>query len=223
MDTDENQNAGQGGNAADDQNQQGGTADGSQNRDDAGTQSEQKRELTQAEIDAIVEGRLGRAKAKWQQDADKARADAEKSEADKAADRAKAAEDKVTATEAKAKGIAARAEAQSVAQELGARTDRMRAIMQMAGADLADVEVNDELEVTDNGRKAIKAAIKQVLKDYPEWAAGASAPGSHNSDAKTSNTLETQIKAAQEKGDFVTAERLHRQLLSSQGKFVVAS
>ena len=52
-----------------------------------------------------------------------------------------------------------------VAQTLGFRADRVNEVLQFA--DLKDIEVNDD---GDADAKAIEAALKPLLKRFPEWA-----------------------------------------------------
>lgn len=157
---------------------QGGNAGGGAGSGEGGEGGQNKPDvvtMSQKELDDLIEGRLGRAKKKWDSDAEEARKKAEmtdserlkaeKEEADKASkDTVQKAADKVRRSEARARLASA-----GVSPE---RVDRAVKLL-----DLADIDVNDDLDVDE---KSLKKAIDDLLKEWPELvgSGGNSAGGS---------------------------------------------
>lgn len=132
--------------------------------DEAADKGGDDKTLTQAEVDAIVEKRLGRAKKAWEKEqaeaAEKAkmteaeRLKAEKAEAEQAAQaRTDAANARVIRAEAKAAALAAKV-----------KPERAKAFLKIL--DLDDIEVDDDGEPDGD---AIKAAVKATLELMPEF------------------------------------------------------
>lgn len=181
-DGDDDGDGGDGSDGVDDQDRDNGADDGSE---DDGKGSEGK--LSQAEVDAIIEKRLGQAKKAWEKDqadaAEKAKmTEAEKAKAEKA-EAEKAAEER-TAT-ANARVI--RSEAKVAAVAAGVRPDRAKAFLRVV--DLEGIEVDDDGEPD---AKAIAKAVKSTLEDFPEFkgAAGGKGPsgGDHGDEPKKKPT-----------------------------------
>lgn len=156
-------------------------------KDESGDRgSDSGKTLTQTEVDAILNKRLGQAKKAWEKEqaeaAEKAKMTeaeklkAEKAEAEKAAaDRTAAADQRVIRSEAKVAAVAA-----------GVKPDRTAAFLRVV--DLDDIEIGDD---GDPDPAAIKAAVEATLKDFPEFkgatATGASG-GEHGDTPKTKPT-----------------------------------
>ena len=219
--------AGSGGNTGDDgqqqqdsqQQQSGGQVDDGQGQSggtggDDGDSGDDKPTITEAQLKA----RLARAEESWKRAQQDEQRRAQQTAEQNANERADEAERNATAAVDKAKNALARSAAGTIAQAEGGRNDRIDAIV--AHADLSEVEVDDDLNVTKEGRRAIKSAVKAVLKDFPEWATESGAPGEHNSDnTQGTSSLESQIAAAQEKNDWRLVEKLRAKQLREQGKF----
>ena len=139
----------------------------------------------QPDIDAIVQKRLGQARKAWQKEADDAAAKAKMTETEQAkaekAEAEKAAEDKSAAADARV----IRAEAKVASVAAGVKPDRAAAFLRIL--DLEDVELGDDGEPD---AKAIAAAIKSTLADFPEFKGvaggkGGASGGEHGGDPKS--------------------------------------
>lgn len=150
-------------NGGDDQGQtdEGDTDQSDEDNDGAGDDAPK---LTQAQVDAIVEKRLGKAKKSWEKEQADAAEKAKMTEADKLkAEKAEAeqdAADKATAADARV----IRSEAKVAAVAAGVRPDRAAAFLRVI--DLDGIEIGDDGEPD---AAAIKAAIETTLKDFPEF------------------------------------------------------
>lgn len=116
-------------------------------------------------INRILSERLAAEKKKHDQALADERAKAGKTAEEKAElERAQAERDskeKITAAQTRA----VQAEAKGIARDLGARPDRLAAILKQA--DLSKAATDDG----DVDEAAVKTAVEAVLKDYPEWKA----------------------------------------------------
>lgn len=142
------------------ESQQGGAPDAEQ--------TEQKVNLTQSELDDLLERERGRASKRAIKDhlAQQARDNATAQQT--AEQRASAAlAERESAAEAREQAANARivhADAKGVAEALGFRADRISSVLRLA--DLTDISVNDS---GDADTKAIRRALEPLLKEYPEW------------------------------------------------------
>lgn len=151
--------------------------------------------MTQAELDAMFDKRIGQARKSWEKELGDAAAAANLTKEEQlAAERdaaIKAGDDKIT----QANQILVNAEARLAAVTAGVKPERAAALLKLA--DLTDVDV-------DNGTvdaKSLKAAIDKAIAEYPEFKAGAAPGGASggdmNSGGQTSEpkTLEDAITA----------------------------
>lgn len=145
-----------------------GTAD--EGKDNKGTEKpEGKPEgltMSQADLDALVERRLGKAKRKWDDEA-KTYADRVKMDEAERAKAERADAEKVSAE--KVKGANTRmikAEAKSAALAAGVKADRLSRFLR--NVDLDNVDVDDDGNLDE---KAVADAVKAALADVPEFAA----------------------------------------------------
>lgn len=151
-----------------------------------GEQDGDKVSMTQAELDALVQKRLGQAQKRWEKDQADAKAKAEMTEAERLkaekADVEKAAAEQVTA----ANNRVIRAEAKAAALAAGVKPDRAAAFLRVA--DLDGIDVDDDGTPDSD---AIAKAVKAVLDDFPEFKgspkAGASG-GEHGDQPKPKPT-----------------------------------
>lgn len=133
----------------------------------AGGEGTGAKPMSQAEIDAIVEKRLGQAKKAWEKDAKTAadrekmdevdRLKAEKEDSDKAA----------AAVTERANQRLVQADAKVAAVSEGANPKRVDALLKLV--DLSNVTVDDDGTVDST---AVAAAIKAGLEEFPEFKAG---------------------------------------------------
>lgn len=149
-----------------------GTGDSGQDNDGG----EKKLELTQAELDKMIDKRLGRAKAKWESElkdysdaenqTETERLQSEKEAAERAAqERTDAANQRLVLADAKVAAVTA-----------GAKSDRVTALLKLV--DLSDIDVDDDGNVD---AKAVEKAVKAGLDEYPEFKASASGGKGGNS------------------------------------------
>lgn len=130
-----------------------------------GSQAGDGRSFSQADLDRIVSERVTAERKRHEQAIADEREKAGKSAEEKAAleqqQRERDAKEKITAAQTRA----VQAEAKGVARDLGARPDRLAAILKQA--DLTEAMSDDG----DLDEAKVKAAVEAVLKDYPEWKA----------------------------------------------------
>lgn len=133
----------------------------SESGDDTGTENDK---TEQPDIDAIVQKRLGQARKQWDKEQADAAAKAKMTEAEQAkaekAEAEKAADEKSSAADARV----IRAEAKVAAVAAGVKPDRAAAFLRIL--ELDGVELDDDGEPD---AKAIAAAIKSTLADFPEF------------------------------------------------------
>jgi len=161
-----------------------GTDDGDQGGDDSGGDEAAKLELTQAELDRMIDKRLGRAKTKWESDL-KGYADAEnQTETERLQAERDAADQRAQQVTEAANTKLVLADAKVAAIAVGAKADRVAALLKLV--DLTDIDVDD-----DDGpdAKAIEKAVAKGLDEYPEFKAGpngrnGSSGGEFNGDSK---------------------------------------
>lgn len=128
--------------------------------------------LSQAEVDAIVQKRLGEARKSWERDAKTAADRAQMDEAERLkAEKADAEAAAQTAT-TKANERLVKADAKIAAQAAGANPKRIDALLRLV--DLTDITVDDDGNVD---TKALQAAITKGLDEYPEFKAGEGGKG----------------------------------------------
>jgi hypothetical protein len=128
----------------------------------------EKLTLTQAELDRMIDKRLGRAKTKWETEL-KAYTDAEgQSEADRLKSEKEAAEQAAQQVTERANQKLIAADAKVAAVGAGAKPDRITALLKLV--DLSDIDVDDD---GTPDLKAIEKAVKKGLVEYPEFKAGA--------------------------------------------------
>lgn len=154
---------------------QGGEGDnpGDDGADDGGGDANDSTlQMTQEELDALIEKRIKRERKKFEKEKERERekqkmTDEEKAETDrKEAERQ--AEEKVEAANQRI----INSEAKAVALEAGIDPNKLKYALKLA--DLEGVEVDDDGEVD---TKAIQASINSVLKDMPELKKGGSPKG----------------------------------------------
>jgi len=178
------------------------------------------RTFTQAEIDKIVQREKRKAAdAERKRIEDEAKT-AAMSETDKLRTEKDAAEKSAQAAINAANQRLVQADAKVAALELGAKPDRVAALLRLA--DLSDVEVDDK-GVVDTA--AVKDALSAVLSEYPEFKAGESSSdtttntrttkvggGSNPSSGTKSLTLDEQYDAAQKAGNVRLMIAIKRQI-----------
>jgi hypothetical protein len=152
--------------------------------DDGDTGGDEQKD--QPDIDAIVQKRLGQARKQWEKDAAAAAEKAKMTEADRLkaekAEAEKAAEERTSAANARV----IRAEAKVAAVAAGVKPDRAAKFLKLL--DLDGVELDDQ---GDPDGKAIAAAIKSTLDDFPEFkgtATKGASGGEHGDEPKTKPT-----------------------------------
>lgn len=122
--------------------------------------------MTQADLDALIDKRLGRAKTQWEKDA---KTEAERAQMDET-ERLKVekadADARADAATEKAKAIAVRAAAKVAALDAKAKPDRVDALLRLV--DLTDVDVDDDGEPD---TAALTKAVTKGLEDFPEFKA----------------------------------------------------
>lgn len=151
----------------------GSGAGGSSGSRDAGQGGDTKKlEITQAELDEMIEKRLTKARKGWDAEITQA---AERAKMDEAA-RAKAEKDDATAAANEATNAANRklvvADAKVAALAAKVPADRVNAFVRLA--DLTEVEVDDDGTVDET---ALSKAVKKTLKDHPFLVADAGGKG----------------------------------------------
>ena len=118
--------------------------------------------LTQAELDAMIEKRQARDRAKWEKEL---KVEAEKAKMDEAtrltAEKAEA-EAKATEATTRANSRLVTAEAKLAASAAGVPADRVAAFVKLA--DLSDIEVDDDGEID---TKALTKVVKATLDANP--------------------------------------------------------
>jgi hypothetical protein len=207
---------------------------GSQNTDDDNDGGEGSNDgaasgktFTQAEIDRIVQREKRKAaEAERKRIEDEAKT-AAMSETDKLRSAKDAAEKSALAAVTAANQRLVQADAKVTALELGAKPDRVTAILRLA--DLSDIEVDDQGVVD---AAAVKDAVNAVLADFPEFKASESSSDTNTTTRNTnvgggSNpaggggkvpSLQEQYAAAQKAGNVPLMMSLNRQIFEEQQK-----
>lgn len=173
---------GGGGNSGDQNSGSGGQNDqgGSSNSDKGASGDDQPKQvqMTQAELDALINKRIGAARASWEKEINNAAARAQETAEQKAQRERDEAIEAAKARDQRAENMLRQAQATIQAGILGVKPERINAALKLA--DLSGIEVKDDVA----DEKAARAAIEAVLKDYPEFkaggteqSAGSSAPG----------------------------------------------
>lgn len=162
----------------DDDDSSNDDADTSGGKQDSGDQSDgdNDKRLTQAEVDAIVEKRLKRAKRQWETDAEQARAKEQMDESERLRAEKQEAEDAANARVQAANDRAVRAETKAIAAELGVKPERIQYAVKLC--DLSDIDVSDDGEPDS---AAIKVQLEAVTKDMPELIGGGTRGGAGGS------------------------------------------
>lgn len=144
----------------------GSSAQGTDGKtDDTKTDSAETITLTQADLDALVEKRLGKARKTWEVEANTAAERAKLDEVERL--KAEKADAERAAAEAQAAALAVRVagEAERAALLAGVRPDRVGRFMRLV--DLADL---DELTVdSEPDRDTIVKLVAKALEDVPEF------------------------------------------------------
>lgn len=154
---------GQGGDNTGDGGDNGQGSGGGAGGDGGQSGAPKKLDLTQADLDRIINEKLGKEKARYEQQIKDLKDGAGKTELEKVtAERDRFKEQAENSGKAGGQRLA-KSEAKVAALAANGRTDRMAAIV--AQADLSDA-VGDDGEV-DEGK--VKTAIEKVLADFPEW------------------------------------------------------
>lgn len=160
------------GGAPDDDGGDGGSGDGGDGggsddgAGDEGKGGDAGQSYTKADLERIINDRLGEATRKHQRELEQARQDATATETEKIELERDRAKDRATNAVAKAAPRVASALAQVAAIAAGGRPDRAAAIVRQA--DLDDVAAFDGDDWTVDDEK-VKAAVGKVLDEYPEW------------------------------------------------------
>lgn len=162
--------------------------------------ADDEKKFGQADLDRLISERLAAEKKKHDQALADERAKAGKTAEEKAElERAQAERDskeKITAAQTRA----VQAEAKGIARDLGARPDRLAAILKQA--DLSKAATDDG----DVDEAAVKTAVEAVLKDYPEWKADKTTTtrsggdlGGHGGDKPTFTRKEIEDMSSEER------------------------
>jgi hypothetical protein len=118
--------------------------------------------LTQAELDAMIEKRQARDRAKWEKETKDAAEKAKMDEATRLTAEKAEAEAKATEATARANTRLVTAEAKLAAAAAGVPADRVAAFVKLA--DLSDIEVDDDGEID---AKALTKVVKSTLDANP--------------------------------------------------------
>jgi hypothetical protein len=165
-----------------------------------------KVEMTQADLDALIEKRLGRAKSQWEKDA-KTAADREKLDEVERLKAENGDKDKAI-EESKRDALAARVEvaAERAALAAGVKPDRSARFLRLV--DLSDLD-----DLTADGKPdtdAIKALVEKELAGVPEFKGTAAPPGSsggeHNGGGEKKTWTRSEIASLSE-ADFDKHEK----------------
>lgn len=149
------------------------TNDASQTSDASNGEGQQQGNagtFTQADIDRVVRQRLARAEKDWQAKADEARRQAAMTEEEKLKAKVAEADQRAQDAEARAAARLVAAEARVQAASLGVKPERIAAVLKLA--DLTGVGLGEDGEPQAD---ALKSAIGNVLRDYPEFKGGGQA------------------------------------------------
>lgn len=132
--------------------------------------------MTQAEIDAMIEKRLARARKQWESEQEEARKKEQMSAEERLKAEKEEAERRAQEVQAAANQRLINAEARVQAVTLGIKPERIAYALKLA--DLSGVEVDGQ---GNPDAAAIKAALEAVLNDLPELK-GTQAPGKSGSE-----------------------------------------
>jgi len=131
--------------------------------DDDDSKGGDEPKLTQAEVNKLIERRLGRARKAWEKEQEEARKKEQMTTEERLKAEKEEAEKKALEREASANARTIKAEAKALAASLGVKPERINYAVRLA--DLSGIEVDDDGEPD---TKAIKSALEQVTKDLPE-------------------------------------------------------
>jgi len=165
--------SGSGGGAGDSsggQDDKGGGTDNSDKSDDSGAGDKPATvTMSQADLDALIDKRVGMARKGWEGDAKTAAERAKLDDAERA--KAEKADAEKERDDAKREALATKVEVTAERLALAAKVDPSKVERFMRLVDLADID-----SLTADGKPdaaAVKAAVEATLKDFPEFKAAA--------------------------------------------------
>lgn len=170
------------------------------------------RTFTQAELDAIVQDRVARAKPADYDEAaaalarEKARAEGEKSDLQKAQDAQRASDEKATAAERRAE------------EALRTSEIRIEALKQGADEELVALALSADssVEVKDGKVVGAKEAVEKLLERKPNLKIGASRQSGGEFGGTDGSTVHEQIIALEAKGDKDSMAQARRLKIAQQ-------
>lgn len=135
---------------------------------DKGGKNSEKLELTQTELDAIIEKRLARDRKDREKTAEEEKKKAAMTEVEKLKAEKDEADKKAQSTQEAADQRVIKAELKVQAAALGVKPEKLSYVVKLA--DLSGIEVTDG----EPDAKAVKKAVEAVIKDLPELTGGSS-------------------------------------------------